>query len=276
MSLSLPPDKLADIQQLALSLWQGQYVTVCRVMSFWVRPIFVPMATLNCSACVVSFGVTCYMSTILPTIYFLVFIFPFPHYINLNSYLICNRAQFLCNFLFLVWLLLLKNTHSFRPFILRDLVYLYQLVDPGQVLCAGLILPCRSFRLAMMLHRMAFCLSGEVVALHLDNSMAKAYLCNQGGIVSPFLSRLACQILNLTDKYDITLILANIPTHLNVEANYLSWDQMLLEWHLLPRVAQAAFHLWAFQRWNCWHLLVPLNASIIIHWNLHYLWGPWG
>ena len=34
--------------------------------------------------------------------------------------------------------------------------------------------------IAMMLHRMAFHLAGKVVALHLDNSMAKAYLCNQG------------------------------------------------------------------------------------------------
>ena len=27
-----------------------------------------------------------------------------------------------------------------------------------------------------MLHRMAFCLSGEVVALHLDNNVAKVYI----------------------------------------------------------------------------------------------------
>ena len=59
---------------------------------------------------------------------------------------------------------------------------------------------------AVMLHRMAFCLSGKVVALHLDNSTAKAYLCNQGGTVSPFLSRLACGILSLTDKHGITLL----------------------------------------------------------------------
>ena len=39
---------------------------------------------------------------------------------------------------------------------------------------------------AMMLCRMALHLSGKVVALHLDNSMAKAYLCSQGGTVSPF------------------------------------------------------------------------------------------
>ena len=34
MSVSLPPDKLADIQQLTLSLLQNQHITVCHVMSF--------------------------------------------------------------------------------------------------------------------------------------------------------------------------------------------------------------------------------------------------
>ena len=34
MLVSLPPDKLADIQQLALSLLQSAHVTVCKVMSF--------------------------------------------------------------------------------------------------------------------------------------------------------------------------------------------------------------------------------------------------
>ena len=98
--------------------------------------------------------------------------------------------------------------------------------------------------IAMMLHRMAFHLSGKVVALHLDNSTAKAYLCNHCGTVSPFLSRLACQILSLTNKHGITLIPAYIPTHLNVEVDYLSWDQLLPQWHLLPQVAHAVFHLW--------------------------------
>ena len=95
----------------------------------------------------------------------------------------------------------------------------------------------------MMLCRMAFYLSGKVVALHLDNSMTKAYLCNQCGTVTPFLSKLACQILSLTNKHGITLIPAYIPTHLNVEADYLSRDQMLPEWHLLPQVAEGAFYL---------------------------------
>ena len=117
--------------------------------------------------------------------------------------------------------------------------------------------------IGIMLHRMAFCLSGKVVTLHLDNSTAKAYLCNQRGTVSSFLSRLTCQILSLTNKHGSTLIPAYIPTHLDVEADYLSWDWMFLEWHLLPWVAEAAFHHWAFQGCTCRHLLVPLNACII-------------
>ena len=63
--------------------------------------------------------------------------------------------------------------------------------------------------------------------------------------MSPFLSRLACWILSLTNKHGITLLPANIPTHLNVKADFLSWDWLPLEWHLLPQVAQAAFHLWS-------------------------------
>ena len=115
--------------------------------------------------------------------------------------------------------------------------------SPGS-LCRAHIALQELHGVAIMLHRMAFHLSGKVVALHLDNSTAKAYLCNQGGTVSPFLSRLACHILSLTNKYGITLLPAYIPTHLNVEADSLSWYQSLLEWQLLPQVAQVAFCLW--------------------------------
>ena len=129
---------------------------------------------------------------------------------------------------------------------------------------------------AIMLCSMAFCLSGKVVALHLDNSTAKAYLCNQGDTVSPFLSRLACQILSLTDKHCITLLPTYIPTHLNVEADFLSQDCMLPEWHLLPQVAQAAVHLWGLPE-------VDLLASSHSTQCQHYftletpqpLGGPW-
>ena len=64
------------------------------------------------------------------------------------------------------------------------------------------------------------------------------------------------QLISLIDKHGITLIPAYIPTHLNVEANYQSQGQMLPEWHILPRVAQAALHLWGlpevdFQASSC-------------------------
>ena len=72
----------------------------------------------------------------------------------------------------------------------------------------------------LMLHRMVFHLSGKVVALHLDNSTAKAYLCTQGSKVSLHFSRLACFILNLAKKHGITVIPAYIPIHLNVGASF--------------------------------------------------------
>ena len=59
MSVSLPPDKLADIQQLALSLLLTPHITVCKVMSFLGKAFFVPMAIPNCITYVVSFRVTC-------------------------------------------------------------------------------------------------------------------------------------------------------------------------------------------------------------------------
>ena len=66
----------------------------------------------------------------------------------------------------------------------------------------------------LMLHTVAFLLSGEVVALLLDNSTAKAYLHNQVGTASQYLSRLACHILNLASKHGITLIPQYILTYL--------------------------------------------------------------
>ena len=52
ISVSLPPDNLADIQQLALSLLQKQHVTVHGVMSFLGKAMFCPMATPHCGNCI--------------------------------------------------------------------------------------------------------------------------------------------------------------------------------------------------------------------------------
>ena len=76
---------------------------------------------------------------------------------------------------------------------------------------------------------MVFYLADEVVPLGLDNITAQTYLCDEAGTVLPFLFRLICCILNLADRYDITLISAYIPTHLNLEADYLSWGRLVPE-----------------------------------------------
>ena len=47
---------------------------------------------------------------------------------------------------------------------------------------------------ALMLCKMAFWVSGIVVALHLNNSTAKAYSCNKGHTASTILSSLAWQV----------------------------------------------------------------------------------
>ena len=88
-------------------------------------------------------------------------------------------------------------------------------------MCRAPIVLQELLAVAMILHRRAFYLSGKVGALHLDSSTVKAYLCNQGGVVSPFLSRQAGQILSLTNKHGIHLLPPYIPTHLKVDANYI-------------------------------------------------------
>ena len=87
MSVSLPPDKLDDIQQLALSLLQSQHVTVHRVMSFLGKANFCTKGDSQLGHLCHVFQ--CDMFTILPPIYFLVFICPFSplHHLEQLSHL---------------------------------------------------------------------------------------------------------------------------------------------------------------------------------------------
>ena len=50
-------------------------------------------------------------------------------------------------------------------------------------------------------------------------------------------------MLHLIDKLAITCIQVYIPTHLNVEADFLFWGKLLHEWYLLSSIAQTAFQL---------------------------------
>ena len=60
-----------------------------------------------------------------------------------------------------------------------------------------------------------------------------------------------------------SLIPAYISTNLNVEADCLAQGRLVLEWHLLPHIAQAVFKLGVIQRWICWHPHKPINFDII-------------
>ena len=246
MSVSLPPDKLADIQHLALSL--------LHIMLLSVRPCLFrygqflcqwPLSTVVIVTCHSEWYVGClsFSSSIIFFCTIFCFIFASTWVVILfrtepSSFALSTSP---CGYFY-------RMPHPIiGPFIFRILDCHYWLVDPGLGLCVRLILPCRNFRqLAMMLGRMAFWISGKVVTLHLDNCTAKAYLCKSSGTVSPFLSRLACWILNLTDKHSSTLIPAYIPTHVNIVADYLSQGRLLPEWHL-HHIVQAAFQLWGLQ-----------------------------
>ena len=245
MSISLPPDMLAVIQELALSLLQTPHVTVHRVMSLLGKANFCTNGhyQLQCLCHVIQSDML--------------------HVYHSPTHLFSHVHFSLSSLHQLEWLAHLQQSLVPLQFPFPDVVIATDATPthwafyfegsglPLSVCGSCLSSLCRAHialqelqAVAIMLHRMVFHLMGKVVALHLDNSTAKAYLCNQGGTVSPILCRLACQILSLTNKHGIALILEYIPTHLGVEADYLSWNWLLLEWHLLPQVAHAAFHLW--------------------------------
>ena len=83
-----------------------------------------------------------------------------------------------------------------------------------------------------------------MIALPLDNNLAKSYLCNQNSTASPSVSRVDCQILNLANMHGITLIPAYLPIHLSVEVEYLLQRRLIPEWHILPSIGQVSSQLW--------------------------------
>ena len=147
MSVSLPSDKLADIQQLALLLLHTPHVTVCKVMSFLGKANFCTNGHSQLQhLCHVirSDMLSVYHS---PTQLFSHVHFSLSSLHQLEQLSNYNKVLFHCTFHFLMWSLLLMLHPLIGPFIFRVLGYLYQLVVPGQVPCLGLMLPCRNFRL---------------------------------------------------------------------------------------------------------------------------------
>ena len=177
MSVSLPPDKLADIQQLALSLLQTTHVTVCKVMSFLGKANFCTdgHSQLHCLCHVIQ-------SDMLSVYHSPMQLFSHIHFS------ISSLHQ-------LEWLAHLQQSPVPLQFPLPDVVIATDVTPthwafyfqgsglPLSVsgawsgsLCRAHLALQELHAVAIMLCRMAFCLSCKVVALHLDNSTAKAYL----------------------------------------------------------------------------------------------------
>ena len=186
MSVSLPPDKLADIQQLALSLLHTPHVTVRKVMSFLGKANFC---------------------------------------INGHSQLrrLCRVIQSDMLSVYHSPTHLFSHVH-FSPSSLRQLDRLANLQQspvplqfplPDVVIATDATPTC-----------WAFYFQGSGLPLSVS------------GTWSGSLSRVHIAL------QELQAVAVNIPTHLNVEADFLSQDHLLPEWHLLPQVAQAAFCLW--------------------------------
>ena len=184
----------------------------------------VPTATHNCGDCVMSFRVICLLFIILQLINFFLYNFPFQLCINLSGLSHLQQSQVPLQFSTSWYGIATDAMPSHWAFYFQDSGMPLSISGSWSgSMCKAHIALQGLYIVAMMLHRMAFWLSSEVVAMHLNNIIVKAYWC--GVTVSAFLSRMACHVLHLTNKHRITLILAHIPTHLNVEADYLSQGQ---------------------------------------------------
>ena len=176
-----------------------------------------------------------------------------------------------------MWLLLQMPCPLIGPFIFRDLFCHYQLVDPGLVLCVGLILPCRSFRplswcciewLSTYLVRWLPCI--WITALQKLTCVIKVvqYLHFFRGWPARYWIWLTSTVLFLMQHKFLPISMWRLIICPGV--GYFQSGIFSLRW------LKWLFAFGVCQRWICWHHAMPLNASIVTSWKLHYLLGPWG
>ena len=221
MSVSLPSDKLTDIQQLALSLLQTKPVTVYWVMSFLGKANFCANGHSQLQRfchVIQSHMLTVYHSR---THLFSPVHFSFSALHQLEQLSHLQQSPVPLQFALPDVVIAIDAMPSHLAFYFQG-SGLPLSVDGSWSgsMCRAHIALQEFQAISMMLCRMAFCLYGKVVALHLNNSTPKAYLCNQG-VQCLLFFQAGLGILSLTDKHSISLIPAYIPTNLNVEADYL-------------------------------------------------------
>ena len=214
--------------------YRGNLLQSVRLCPFLVRWPFVPMDRHNFSGCAMSFRVTCWVFMILLLVYFFLFHFSLPVHHQLQSLSQLQQSPVPLQFPLPHVVIATDAMPHFWACFQDSGVPVSCCITLPTSMCKGHIALQELQAVSLMLHKMAFWLSCKVVALHLDSGTAKAFICNQSNTASPFLSRLACHILHMTDKCGFSLIPPYIPTHLNMGANYLSWGKLVPEWHLLP------------------------------------------
>ena len=150
MSVSLPPGKLADIQQLALSLLHTPHVTVCKVMSFLGKANF----------CTTGHSQLWHLCSVIQSDMLSVYHSPTQLFSHVHFSLSSLRQ--------LEWLSTLQQSPVPLHFPLSDVVIATDAIPTQWAFYfQGSGLPLQELQaVAIMLCRMAFCLSGKVVDLH--------------------------------------------------------------------------------------------------------------
>ena len=132
--LSLPSDKLIEFLQLVHALLHRQPV---QIMSFLGKPTF--CADGHAQLCWLCHVIQSDMLKVYYSLahFFLFFTFLFLFCISFRGCLNGNSVQYPCNFLFMIWLLLLMLHPIMWPFIFRVLQFPSPVVASGLVLCAS-------------------------------------------------------------------------------------------------------------------------------------------
>ena len=144
MPVSLPSDKHIEIQHLAHALLQGQPITVHKVMSVLGKTTF--HANGHAQLCQLCSVIQSDMLNVNhPPVHFFLLTFLFQICINSGGCLNCSRVWSPCDFLFLMWLSLLKQI-QILGFIFQGSV----LPLPCSRTCSGFMcevyMPCKNSR----------------------------------------------------------------------------------------------------------------------------------
>ena len=278
MSVSLPPDTLADNQQLALSLLQTQHVTVCMVMSFLGKANF----------CTNGHSQLQHLCHVIQS--------DMLHVYHSPTHLLLHVLFSLSSLYQLVQLSHLQQSPVPLQFPLLDVVI------ATDIMATHWAIYFKGSGLSLLVSGSSLCSLCRVCIALQELSRLLPWCCV--GWPSVYLVRwLPCiwimALLRLIYVIKVVQCLLFFP---GLPAGYWVWLTsmvLLLFQHtflptsvwrqiICPRIGcfqsgifslrwlRHLFTFGAFQRWTCWHLLILLNASIIMSWNLYYLWDAWG